>query len=412
MELPDPTSPLESGISRARQIERDIVARLAEMRVVADQRDDEGRLTKPAKIMRQRLQNPDLSTTTLKVALNSAAAVQADLVEKARLASLSLIRAEAAYAEALAALHFHALHRELFEEKAQSGQTRKRELSADQVSVEEMNFLLEMRRRDVPVSAMDQGNGYERDFIAFFLRDLAKPIDKRSSTGAWARTFSQGALNMPVLTMTEDEAEALRIVWSRGYDDAVQAKRSLEEVAGRQLDINLSFAQLLVGASEHYDLDQLDGLKKNLETAEALTWSRAKGALLKMLDLSESDLESARNLLNDDHLMDDPARVAADPTARVANENDPVASDPTFRHEVDPQEPSPALPTPDERLAAGEALKTGSQSGTSSPPSPDPTKATPHWLKRTPYRRSKQRAPMLIHCKVRRRSERSRRENL
>ncbi|OWK32339.1 hypothetical protein [Sphingomonas mucosissima] len=156
MDLPNPIPPhLERGIRRARQIEHDVVARLDKMRATAEQRDVQGQLTKAAKDARQALQNPDLSTTSLGVALKGMAKVRAQLMDEAEQADIALVRAAAAYEEAQVALQWHEMRRGLFEERAQSTKSRKRELSADQVSPEEMAFLLEMRARGVPTSALD-----------------------------------------------------------------------------------------------------------------------------------------------------------------------------------------------------------------------------------------------------------------
>ncbi|WP_140418396.1 hypothetical protein [Sphingomonas mucosissima] len=97
--------------------------------------------------------------------------------------------------------------------------------------------------------------------------------------------------------MSDDEAEALRIVWSRGYDAAAEAKAALEDVAGRPLDISPNFARMIIGAQEHYDLGELPGLKQNVETAEQLAWKQDVAKILQSLGLAENDVDRALAIL-------------------------------------------------------------------------------------------------------------------
>ncbi|HWK67130.1 hypothetical protein [Pseudorhodoplanes sp.] len=282
-------------MERVREIEGEVDAEIERLRARAEERDEQGRLTKAAKDIRQSLHNPDLVTTTIPVALKAMSKTRVRLLREAHEAHVALEQTCAKYATALAALRWHDLKRELFEQDAP--RPRKHVLAASEISEEELTFLREMRRRGVPSSAMDQGNIYERDFIALFLKELAKPIDKRGPGGAWARTFAEGELTMPVHSMTDDQIEALRIVYDPARDTGIEAKRVLEAAAGRELDISLNFAMMLIAINEQIDLDELPGLKKNIDTAERLAWKRDVAKILDQLGLNASDIERARAIL-------------------------------------------------------------------------------------------------------------------
>lgn len=252
------------------EIEQQVNHEFEELEEAARNCDEAGEPKKKAKLARQRLANPGFASTSLSTAVEAQARMRETLIEKCARSAAAVEKALADHAANCVALRWHEKKQQLYEAAKAAHPSRKHSPAEGEVTSDEMKFLKEMRDRGVPLHALGEGNGNDLDHFAFLLKDLAKPIGKRKRTGAWGRAFSAGALNIAVSEMSADEAEVLRLVWGQGYPEGDEAKKVLEEEAGRPLDISPSFAHMVLGVAEHHDVELLKGLQRNIATAERL----------------------------------------------------------------------------------------------------------------------------------------------
>lgn len=287
-----------SAIRYAERVEADAEADIADIRFVAEEVDDRGRSTSAAKIAKQRLKNPSLSSMTVRVTLHDRMPVTLNrLVDEREAAETALVDAAARVQRAHIASKWHEARRDLFVKASTSSEPRKRQLAENEITPEELSFIHAMREREVPPSAMDQGREEDRDFIAAYFFDLARPIAERHPAGVWGRTFSHGQLDMPTRAMSNDEAEAVRIVWSKTYDEARAVKANLDDAAGRELDITPGFALMLRRLADNHHLDEIPGLETNVRNAEAQGQREDVLSILKTLGLTEDDVKRATGLV-------------------------------------------------------------------------------------------------------------------
>ncbi|GEM_PF-3745793 len=274
------------------EIEQRVNREFEELEEDARECDEAGKLTGKAKLARQRLANPGYASTSLSEAVEAQARMRMALIKKCVRSAAAVEKALADHAANYVALRWHEKKQQLYEAAKAAHPSRKHSPAEGEVTADEMKFLKEMRDRDVPLHALGEGNEYDRDHIAFLLKDLAKPIGERKRTGAWGRAFSAGALNIAVSEMSADEAEVLRLVWGEGYPEGEEAKKVLEEEAGRPLDISPSFAHMVLGVAEHHDVEFLKGLQRNIATAERLgAESRGSDAVRRHPDTAIVQLE-------------------------------------------------------------------------------------------------------------------------
>lgn len=234
----------------------------------ADERGPSGQLTKAAKDARQRLKNPELNITVPSVSLQKA-------IPNALMKAAEEVNArEAAAAKAIAELEvaysaeaFQKKRAELYQSAAGEAPPRRRQTDPQRIEPEEMTFLLEMRVLGVPTSVMDQGNFFERCYLAELLKELARPIAERSKLGPWARAFAGGQLNVSGTHMTPGEAEAIRHLVCSHDEAAAAAKRIIQEKYGETFDVSPSFALVLLRVALDGGPEEYDSLSKNADRA-------------------------------------------------------------------------------------------------------------------------------------------------
>lgn len=200
------------------------------------------------------------------------------------------------YSVAVSALRALQARKELFEDAR--GTPRKRAVSMEQPEPEEWKVLLELRARNVPISALDQLTEPELDFIAGLFVEKQKDFRHRERAGAWWTLVRAGLLDVQSEAFNEDERAAILAATD---EDAVRARRAYDalcELAGRKLDIPHSFARFVLAfAEESSTADPIGAFERNVRHLEGQQWREDAAKLLDLLGLPMSELRRALRLI-------------------------------------------------------------------------------------------------------------------
>lgn len=225
---------VRAALARADDLQDCVLPKLEALIAKAEEHDERGRLTSGAKRARQILTNPVLNSTVPSVALSRTINPALDK------ALDDLQKSEIEYRTALATVRILSARREMFLEA--KGTPRKRTPEVGQPEPEEWYFLRAMRERDVPISALDQLNVPELDFIATLFDEKTRDYRHRDRGGSWWALVRAGALGLASEAYSDDERDAIVAATAEYAEEERQAYKALCEIAGRDLDIPANFA--------------------------------------------------------------------------------------------------------------------------------------------------------------------------
>lgn len=279
-----------AALARANEIEAESVAKIDQLIALSKQRDEAGRLTKAARTAQQALSSPTLTSTVPSVTLRRSINPSLDR------AIDDLQRTEIAHRSAVATVRLLQARKALFE--GARGTPRKRVVEDHDVAPEEMHFIREMRRMQVPVSAMDQLTAPELHFVASLFVDKQRDMRHRMRAGPWWMLVQAGLLNISSEAFNDEERAA--ILAARPIDEESDrlAYEALCDLAGRKLDISPTTAHFLVEYARHSTEDEpLGAFEKNVERVHSDQQDADAERLLNLLGLPKSEIRRAFRLM-------------------------------------------------------------------------------------------------------------------
>ena len=277
-------------LAQAKTIYNDLLAdgekRLNELIDEAGNLDPAGKATAKTITARQALRNPTLRTTNVHAARKKADKALADSIGSTMPALRKILP------ELVSLLQASMIQNLLREADASiENKSRKRQAPPAGASREEMILLQKLRHAGVQPSAFDLLNAEEIQLVAGLLKIKIKTARHELPLPTTLALIAAGPDIIKVGTMPEDEADALRAWMQQITEAGFEARRALEDVVGRPLNISDSFAASLVQLPNNWMNAIYDApvLSHNLETAVLVRREADIKMILKLLSIPENE---------------------------------------------------------------------------------------------------------------------------